>query len=132
MSSNEKEWNRIYKQLNGHKYFIVGNHDTTNKIKLYEQDYGIVNLGYANIYKYKKYHFYLSHYPTYTANFDDNKKQPLINLFGHTHQSNNFFDNNPYMYHVGVDSHFFTPVSIDNIIEDIKKQKESSICQQML
>lgn len=123
MGGNEPEWNRIYKILNGHKKFIHGNHDTLTKIERYVNEYNMEDLGLATIYKYsKKKKFYLSHYPTYTMNYED-KKNPLINLFGHTHQKNNFFNNNPYMYHVGLDSHNCTPVSIEQIIKDIEKYK---------
>ena len=124
LGGNKTEFNRIFSQLKGHKILIRGNHDTTNKIKMYVEEYNIEDKGYADIFIYKKHRFYLSHYPTFTANYDDNKRQPLINLFGHTHQKINFFDvNNPYMYHVGVDSHLFTPVSIDEIIEDINNKR---------
>ena len=127
LGQNEKEWNRIIKALYGNKVFIAGNHDTKNKIIKYVSEYHLKYLGLTTIYKYnKKYTFYLSHYPTYTANFDDNKKYPIINLFGHTHQKTNFFNNNIYMYHVGLDSHNCMPVSIEQIIKDIKKCKEES------
>lgn len=121
MGGNEKEWNRIYKNLNGNKIFIIGNHDTSNKIDKYTFDYDMECQGFATIYRYsKKYKFYLSHYPTYTANYDDDKKHPLINLHGHTHQREKFFNNNPYMYNVAMDAHNCTPISIEQIIKDIK------------
>lgn len=65
---------------------------------------------------------YLSHYPTITDNYDDTARSHVINLFGHTHQSTNFFNDNPYMYHVGLDSHNMCPVSIEQIIKDIEKK----------
>ena len=121
MNGNEVEWDRIYKHLNGYKKFIHGNHDSNKKIEYYINRYDMEDIGLASLYSYsKKRKFYLSHYPTYTMNYED-KKNPLINLFGHTHQKNNFFNNNPYMYHVGLDSHNCTPVSIEEIIQDIKK-----------
>lgn len=124
MGQNEKEWDRVYKSLNGYKKFIYGNHDTNKKIQRYINEYHMEDLNFVYIYKYSKSKiFYLSHYPTYTANFDDDKRFPIINLFGHTHQKNVFFNNNPYMYHVGVDSNNLTPVSIETIIKDIKEFK---------
>ena len=122
---NEKEWNKIFYNLNGkEKTFIVGNHDTNNKIDKYVFDYNMIYAGLATLYKYsKKYNFYLSHYPTITTNFDDTKKYPIINLFGHTHQKSKFFDGNPYMYNVALDAHNCTPVSIEQIIKDIKNYK---------
>ena len=72
--------------------------------------------------KYHKWRFYLSHYPTIVNNFDDETKpwQKLVCLFGHTHQTENFYNNNLFLYHVGVDSHNCYPVSIDQVVEDIK------------
>jgi len=53
-----------------------------------------------------------------------------LNLYGHTHQRTNFFEDRPYMYHVGVDSHDCYPVSLDKVIEDMNlKVKE---CIEML
>lgn len=119
MSNNEYEWNRVFKVLNGNKILIRGNHDTDNKIKRYIEEYNIKDNGLAMIYKYKKFKFYLSHYPTFTANFEADKI-PLINLFGHTHSKELFYNNNPYMYNVAADAHNCTPVSIEKIIRDIQ------------
>ena len=56
-------------------------------------------------------------------NYDDVKKHhPLINLHGHTHYQNKFYNDNPYMYNVGVDSQDGYPVSIDKIKADIKEK----------
>ena len=85
----------------------------------------IWNLGYAYQFKYnKKYSIYMSHYPTLTANFDEKHfSQHVINLHGHTHQRTNWLQlDNPFMYHVGVDSHNNTPVHIDEILVDIKNR----------
>ena len=46
--------------------------------------------------------------------------QCMINLFGHTHQQFNFYQDMPFMYHVGCDSHNNTPVLLDDIIDEIK------------
>lgn len=116
-------------QLNGHINIILGNHDSANRAKLYSAVLGSKAdiLGYATLLKYKGYIFYLSHYPTITSNNDIDKplKAKIINLCGHTHQQENFYDNIPTIYHVGVDSHNNTPVALDTIIEDIQlKHKE--------
>lgn len=113
--------------LKGKKHIIIGNHDTDNRVQIYK-DLGYDILGYASMFKYQKYHFYLSHYPTLTANFDDGSlKKCVINLYGHTHQQNNFFNEKSYMYHVGVDSHDCYPISIEQIIEDCKNKKLKSV-----
>lgn len=119
------------KQIPGKIHIILGNHDSSDRIKLYEQLPQVQEIVYATKIKYKKCHFFLSHYPTITSNYDDNKSyhQNLINLHGHTHQKTNFYFNNeinsqeiknPYMYHVGVDSHDCKPVLLDDIIDEIK------------
>ena len=123
---------RLLSKLNGYIHIIRGNHDTDTKVERYLELPNVVSVDWALEIKYKKAYFWLSHYPTITANYDDDKPwaKHLINLHGHTHQQHNFYEvikhagGNPYMYHVGMDSHNCTPVSIDEIIEDIKKKKE--------
>jgi calcineurin-like phosphoesterase family protein len=112
------------KRLNGHKVILTGNHDTNNRLSLYYFLDDVDILGYSDMIKYKKKHFYLSHYPTITSNMESNINQTVINLYGHTHQKTNFYENKPFMYHVGVDSHNCYPISIDTIIEDIKNKIE--------
>ena len=111
-------------QLKGKLHIIIGNHDTDNKIQHYYDLPNVVEIADVLIIKYNKYRFYLSHYPTITSNIND-KHYFLINLYGHTHQQTNFYENNCFMYHVGLDSHNNTPVSIDHIIVDIKAKKET-------
>ena len=112
---------RLLKNLKGRIHIILGNHDTDARVELYRNCYNVVEITYATIIKVNGYHFYLSHYPTITSVPEDDKdaKHRLICLYGHTHQQTNFYNDNPYIYHVGVDSHNCTPVSVDQIIEDI-------------
>ena len=123
LGQDEKEWNRIFYNLKGKEInIIIGNHDTNNKIDKYIFDYEFVDCGWVTILKYsKKWKFYLSHYPTYTENPVSPHEKPIINLYGHTHQKDFFFNGNPYMYNVGIDAHNLTPVSIETIIKDIQK-----------
>ena len=110
-------------------HFLIGNHDSLKRTNLYESLVW-VNEGQALVVKDGKWPFYLSHYPTITANYDDGEKHlPVINLHGHTHSTDKFYNNNPYMYNVGVDSQNGYPVSIDKIKQDIrdKIQKELNI-----
>ena len=113
-------------RLNGTIRWIKGNHDTEKKTDRIIDDCPNVWLyGWAYCFKYnKKYSIYMSHYPTLTANFDDKKfSQHVIALHGHTHQLNNWLEPlNPFMYHVGLDSHNCTPVHIDECIFDIKQR----------
>ncbi len=110
------------RQLKGQIIWIGGNHDTENKIqRITRHNLNINFVGYAYIMKYHKLHFYLSHYPTITANFDDKYfSQHVINLHGHTHQVDHFMTvENPFMYNVGVDACNNTPIEIDKVIDDI-------------
>lgn len=113
-------------RLNGKMYWVYGNHDTDKKIDaIMDNCDAIWCLGYAFQIKYnKKYSIYMSHYPTLTANYDDKKfSQHVIALHGHTHQRTNWLHtDNPFMYHVGLDSHNCAPVHIDEIITDIRNR----------
>lgn len=118
-------------RLNGKIHLIVGNHDTSTRIELYKQCPNIVSIDYAKEIKIGKNYFWLCHYPTITANYDDNKPwaKHLINIHGHTHQTEKFYkikgasEVNPYMYCVCLDAHNNRPVELNEIIEDIKNQK---------
>lgn len=113
--------------LNGQKKIILGNHDTQARIELYKALPNTEVIGYADMLKYNGYHFYLSHYPTVTSNVDDYEKplkQRVLNLFGHTHDCRPFFHNHYTLYNVALDAHDNTPVSIEQIIEDIKDKKQ--------
>lgn len=122
---------KLLKSLKGNIHIILGNHDTDTRVELYDHCWNVVGMDYATIIKYDKYRFYLSHYPTITSNIDDKYlSQHLFNLYGHTHQKTNFWNDIPWIYHVGVDSHNCTPVHIEQIIADCKaKYKE---CGDML
>lgn len=118
------------RQLPGKIHIVRGNHDTDARIARYKELPSVVDITDAARFKYNKYHFYLSHYPTLTANFEkESLHQVEINLFGHTHQQSNFYQDIPFLYHVGLDSHNCFPVSIDEIICDCEtKVKECLEC----
>ena len=101
-------------------YYLIGNHDTVNKCNSYNE-YGLICKGYANVIKYsKRLSFYLSHYPTLTGNFDFDD-HPVWNLSGHTHSKGKFAPNEDVpIYNVSVDAHDNYPVSIDQIVMDIR------------
>ena len=113
---------KLFKQLPGKIHLVWGNHDTIRRCNaMMDIDNVIEICGYAAMLKYHKYHFYLSHYPTITTNFDDYQKslkQRLICLAGHTHSKEKFEPCGS--YNVSVDAHNCFPVSIEQIIEDIK------------
>ena len=123
---NMLEQNRqLISQFNGKLHIIFGNHDTFAKRKLYSELPNVVECAWAIMLNYKKYHFYMSHFPTLTGNLEkENLKHMILNLYGHTHQNTNFFEDRPYMYHVGVDSHNGEPVFLDNIIIEMYEKLE--------
>ena len=109
------------KQLNGHIHIVLGNHDTANREKMYRELSNVVEVAEVGLkLNYKKHHFVLTHYPMLTGNLEkESLKQMTLNLYGHTHQLNNFYNDMPFMYHVGVDSHNGHPVLLDDIIEEM-------------
>ncbi len=113
---------RTLERLNGHIYLILGNHDGNKKVEAYEKCANITVLGYAEMVKWGKQCFYLSHYPTLTDNYDDEKSlhSKVINLCGHRHTKNKFEDfDKGYIYHVEVDAHNGYPITFDTIIKDL-------------
>ena len=120
------------KRLNGHIKLIRGNHDTDARWKLYGTLPNIELIGWADVIKYKKYNFYLSHHPTLTSNLEKapHLRMHLINLYGHTHQMGKFYQDMPYMFHVGVDSNNNRPILLDDAIELMKE--ETKRCIEML
>lgn len=110
----------LFNQLPGKIHLIWGNHDTDNRKNAIEKCHNIIEIiGYAGIIKYNKYHFYISHFPTCTTNFDDYQKslkQRTLCLAGHTHSKELFEPCGS--YNVAADAHNCFPVSIDTIIND--------------
>lgn len=121
--NNDKVGIECVKRLNGTIFMIWGNHDTDVKKNLLSRECHILGGWYSYLIKYGKLSLYLSHYPSITANYDEKHfNQHVINLHGHTHQQKNFlYVDNPFMYHVGVDSHNCAPVHIDEVIGEIKQ-----------
>lgn len=115
-------------RLNGKLHFVRGNHDTDLRWKVYETLPNVVEMDNVILLKYKDYHIYMSHYPTLTGNLErESLKQMTINFYGHTHQKTNFYEDRPYMYHVGVDSHNCFPVPIDIILTEMKMKVNECI-----
>lgn len=115
------EW---VKRLNGYIHVVRGNHDMDQRMSLYVDCPNVVESSEGQYFKYNGQNFYLNHYPTFTSNLEksDKLKEHVINLYGHTHQQTNFYQGIPFMYHVGVDSHNCYPVSVEQILKDIKAE----------
>jgi calcineurin-like phosphoesterase family protein len=109
------------KQLNGTIYIAYGNHDTQSRIDEYLKCHNVADVQMGYRIKAGKKTCILTHYPTVTANGADTK---TLNLYGHTHQTTNFYDNRPYMYHVGVDSHNCYPILLEDVLNDIRKESK--------
>jgi calcineurin-like phosphoesterase family protein len=108
------------KLLRGKIHIIIGNHDTGAKCFIYEHgDHNVVDIQYATIISYKKRQFYLSHYPTLTADLQSNPEKVVFNIFGHTHSKEKFYEGCPYMYNAAVDANDNKPVSIEEIYNSI-------------
>ena len=127
LNDNINGINRM-RQLNGKLHIMIGNHDTKVKIDHYSKLFNVVSIGYADIIKYRKHSFYLSHYPTLTANHDDKPTfQHLINLCGHSHTTDKWLHwDLGYCYHCELDAHNNRPISIEEIIKDIKEKRNAN------
>lgn len=117
----------VISRLNGTIFLIRGNHDTDNKLRAIYETGKMVSTSCvptSELIKFGKLSLFICHYPVLTANFDDKHfSQHVISLHGHTHQKGNWlFADNPFIYHVGLDSHNCYPVHIDEIIADIRNR----------
>lgn len=115
----------ILSKLNGKIHIILGNHDTKTRAELFKNCANVVEVTIAKEIKIGKHFFWLCHFPTLTA-YEDGKplSEHLICLHGHTHSPNKFmFDDNPYIYNVNPEAHNNKPVTLDDILEDIKQKK---------
>lgn len=124
----------MLQRLNGHFHIVLGNHDSDRRKDLYQQLLNPVEIALAMRFRYKKFHCYLSHYPTLTSNYDD--EEPLytrvINFCGHTHTKDPFHDwGKGTIYHVELDAHNNEPILLDDAIEQMKlKIREAKICKE--
>ena len=85
-------------------------------------------IGWADVIHYRKYHFYLSHFPTNTANIEaESLHQCTLNLFGHTHSPEQFREDYPMYYNVALDANHNTPVLLDDIIDRMKAKVQECI-----
>ena len=124
LGQHEELWNEVYSNIKCNDvHFLIGNHDTDRRVAKYDYEYNFICEGYATMFKYDKYNFYLSHYPTNTTNYDMDKpmKTRILNLSGHTHSSDIFHGNlNAGSYNVALDAHINRPINIEDIIFDFK------------
>ena len=115
---------KLIEKLNGQIHIIRGNHCTNKRVEMYKTCSNVVECeGYATVIKYRKYYFYLSHYPTVTTNGKvESLHQVTLNLSGHTHSPQRFCDEIPFLFNVALDANYNTPISLDEIIELMKQR----------
>lgn len=111
---------RILKQLNGRKYLILGNHDKqilkTPKLReqfIWVRDYYKLTLSNCTLVMF--------HYPIQVW---DCQHHGAIHLYGHIHSnigSHVMKYDIPNSYNVGADVHNYTPVNLDEILQDLTK-----------
>lgn len=118
---------KCLKSLKGNIHIIRGNHCTNTRIKLYKQCFNVVEVCEGKFLQYKKYHFYMSHYPCLTSNHDTDKplKTRMISLCGHSHTQDPFADwDKGLIFHCEMDTNNCYPWLLDDIIDNIKKKLE--------
>ena len=116
---------KLWNQLAGKKHIILGNHDVGNRPDLYTKCHDTTVEGYAMPIRIDHRNFYLSHYPSITDHYHEGEsfRNCVINLCGHSHTKDRFADiDKGLIYHVELDAHDIRPVSLDQIIEDLKKR----------
>lgn len=130
MLNNNERGMELLSQLKGKIHVVRGNHDTDTRVELYQSAPNVVEVCEGKFLKYGKYHFYLTHFPCLSANLEaESLKQCTLNLSGHTHSRQKFFEDRPYVYNVACDAHDCTPVCIDQIIEDMKEKVKECLLQ---
>lgn len=108
----------IFDRLNGKVILIRGNHDTKNRLAVYEE-WGIEvkDIEYLS---YKGRYFVMCHFPIASKEFIDMVRRDnseVIILYGHVHSNapKGYVDGT---YHIGVDTNDLAPVNIHQIWEE--------------
>lgn len=121
----------LLSSLNGYLHIVLGNHDTNTRIDLYKKVHSVFEIEYAIMLRYRKYHFFMTHYPCLTGSLENGKlSQMTLNLFGHMHSKDMFFEDRPYMYNVAMDANNCTPVNLDDVI--VRMHDKMDECKEML
>lgn len=113
----------LIERMNGRLHIVLGNHCTPARQEMYRNCKNVVEITYATMLKYRGYHFFLTHYPCMTGNFEkETLKQCIISVSGHTHSIEPFYNDIPFMYNCAMDAHSCYPVLLDNAIEEMKEK----------
>ena len=122
MLKNDDYGIECLKQLKGHKYLAIGNHDSEARITRYEKEHIFEKIQYGYRLRNNKYTIWAQHYPAMMGNYKD--KAPTICLAGHTHSPDKFQNMVNGCYNVALDAHNCFPVDIDTILKDIKEYRK--------
>ena len=107
-------------QIPGCVHIILGNHDTDARAQIYK-DLGW-SVSYGERIKYTdgtqkgQMSFLLTHYPTLTANPEDKISQWVVNISGHTHSSQKWKSEYPFIYNVACDANDCKPIELSTIV----------------
>lgn len=108
------------KRLKGRIHIICGNHCTNRRIAAYKTLPNVVEVEeVATKIKYRKWMFYISHWPALVSNYEERRK--FWSLHGHTHSTDKFQYAEYCAYNVACDAHDCYPVEIETIIADIQQ-----------
>ncbi|MBQ9657516.1 MAG: metallophosphoesterase [Clostridia bacterium] len=110
----------LISRINGKLHLVRGNHCTDKRWEAFSKLPNVVETKNSIYLKHQGYHFYMSHFPSLTGNNDKFLKQMTLNLFGHTHQKEHFFENNLWMYNTAMDAHDCYPCNLNDIIQEMK------------
>lgn len=113
----------ILAQLNGHIMLVNGNHDKDDRVVKMTSYGDVVNLGPLYIIEYKNVNVVMCHYPIDfdLRNMVSKTSKKMVFLYGHIHNLAPKGLDRGCFYHVGVDTNDFTPVNLDNIINEVLK-----------
>ncbi|SUP41116.1 metallophosphoesterase [Veillonella criceti] len=111
-----EEANSIIKRLKGTKILIRGNHDKEYNTALFEDILDFTTFRYNHVV------FSMIHYPM--MEWLHSRHNRGINLHGHIHSDGSYNERNVangiLRYDVGVDSHNYYPISLDEIFEKFR------------
>ena len=109
--------------LNGSIKWILGNHDSINRVTRIGELPHVEVIGYADKIKISKNtSFFLCHYPTLTMprDLNGNLNGHTYSLCGHTHTKDRWLDwDKGGIYHVELDAHDCYPVSLEEVRKDL-------------
>ena len=120
-SQSLNEYKRIFSQLNGQKYVILGNHDSKKSLLRCEKEGLILGVSESKIIRYGTKFIYLSHYPCreWAGYF-----RGYYHLYGHTHANLDDFKQST---DIGVDCWEYEPVGIDEVLDYIDERCEKNV-----